>query len=150
TKMGFRLMPQPEHWRNGLVTVPKRRDLIPLVETVNYLTDLFMIGEPWYGSPLRAPVGDAEVREAADRFDEAARDPLAGAAGLHAWRVELQLYGSERTTLAGWEYAQELVERAVPGARFVDGESLPVPLTSEQVHRSGAPYPSNMRRNVTQ
>ena len=28
TKMGFRLMPQPEHWRNGLITVPKRQDLI--------------------------------------------------------------------------------------------------------------------------
>ena len=27
TKMGFRLMPAPEHWRNGLVTVPKRQDL---------------------------------------------------------------------------------------------------------------------------
>ena len=32
TKMGFRLMPQPEHWRNGAVTVPKRQDLIPLVD----------------------------------------------------------------------------------------------------------------------
>src|SRR5690606_11745120 len=43
TKMGLRLMPQPEHWRTGLVTVPKRRDLGPLIDTVNYLTDLFMI-----------------------------------------------------------------------------------------------------------
>ena len=31
-------MPQPEHWRNGLVTVPKRQDLIPLIDVVNYLT----------------------------------------------------------------------------------------------------------------
>ena len=42
TKMGFRLMPAPEHWRNGLVTVPKRHDLIPLIEVVNYLGDLSM------------------------------------------------------------------------------------------------------------
>ncbi len=150
TKMGFRLMPQPEHWRNGLVTVPKRRDLIPLVDTVNYLTDLFLIGEPWYGSPLRALMSDRAFRDAASRFDEAAMDRLAADAGLHSWQVELQFYGSERTTLAGWEYAKELVERAVPGARFVDGESLPVPLTPEQIHRTTGPYPTSMRRNVTQ
>ncbi len=150
TKMGFRLMPQPEHWRNGLVTVPKRRDLIPLIDTVNYLTDLFMIGEPWYGSPLRALMGNTEFREAADRFDEAEMDRLAEAAGLHSWQVELQFYGSEGTTLANWEYAQELVARAVPGARFTAGESLPVPLTREQIQRTTGPYPTNMRRNITQ
>ena len=26
TKMGFRLMPQPEHWRTGAVMVPKRQE----------------------------------------------------------------------------------------------------------------------------
>jgi 4-cresol dehydrogenase (hydroxylating) len=153
TKMGLRLMPQPEHWRNGLITVPKRRDLAPLVKTVNYLTDLFMIGEPWYGSPLRALLGNTEFREAATRrggADEAELDRLAAAAGLHAWQVELQFYGSERTTLANWEYARELIARAVPDARAIDGESLPVPLTREQIETTTGPYPTNMRRNVTQ
>jgi 4-cresol dehydrogenase (hydroxylating) len=64
--------------------------------------------------------------------------------------VELQFYGSEKTTLANWEYAQELVARKVPGARFTDGESLPVPLTREQIHATTGPYETNMRRNVTQ
>jgi (+)-pinoresinol hydroxylase len=150
TKMGFRLMPQPEHWRNGLITVPRRRDLIPLVEVVNYLTDLFMIGEPWYGSPARALLGNTEFREAAAGFNEAQMDRLAAAANLHSWQVELQFYGSERTTRANWEYAQELVARRVPEARFTDGESLPVPLTHEQIHATTGPYPTNMRRNVTQ
>jgi 4-cresol dehydrogenase (hydroxylating) len=153
TKMGLRLMPQPEHWRNGLLTVPKRRDLAPLIKTVNYLTDLFMIGEPWYGSPLRALLGNTEFREAATRrggADEAELDRLAAAAGLHSWQVELQFYGSERTTLANWQYAQELISRAVPAARAVDGESLPVPLTREQIETTTGPYPTNMRRNVTQ
>jgi 4-cresol dehydrogenase (hydroxylating) len=153
TKMGLRLMPQPEHWRTGLVTVPKRRDFIPLVKTVNYLTDLFMIGEPWYGSPLRALLGNTEFREAATRRDganEAELDRFAAAANLHSWQVELQFYGSERTTLANWEYAKELVARNIPGARFVDGESLPVPLTRAQIEQTTGPYPTNMRRNVTQ
>ncbi|HEY8521507.1 MAG TPA: FAD-binding oxidoreductase [Gammaproteobacteria bacterium] len=153
TKMGLRLMPQPEHWRTGLVTVPKRRDLGPLINTVNYLTDLFMIGEPWYGSPLRALLGNTEFYEAATRrggVNEDELDRLAAQAGLHSWQVELQFYGSERTTLANWEYAKELVSRNIPGARIVDGESLPVPLTREQIEQTTGPYPTNMRRNVTQ
>ncbi len=150
TKMGFRLMPQPEHWRNGLVTVPKRRDFIALVDTVNYLTDLGLIGEPWYGSPLRALGQNTEFREAALAFNEEEMDRLAAAAGLHSWQVELQFYGSEGTTRAGWEYAQELMARNIPGARFTDGESLPVPLTREQIASTTGPYPTNMRRNITQ
>jgi 4-cresol dehydrogenase (hydroxylating) len=153
TKMGLRLMPAPEHWRTGLVTVPKRRDLVPLVNTVNYLTDLFMIGEPWYGSPLRAALGNTEVLEATMRrggANEGELDRLAAAANLHSWQVELQFYGSERTTLANWEYAKELVARAVPNAHLVDGESLRVPLTRTQIEQTTGPYPTNMRRNVTQ
>jgi hypothetical protein len=36
------------------------------------------------------------------------------------WQVELQFYGSERTTQSNWEYAKEL-GRAIPSARFMDG-----------------------------
>ena len=150
TKMGFRLMPQPEHWRNGLVTVPKRRDFIPLVDTVNYLTDLAIIGEPWYGNPLFPLIGNAEFRKAAEDFNETELDRQAATANLPAWQVELQFYGSERTTLANWEYAKELMARNIPGARFTDGESLRVPLTTEQIANTTGPYPTNMRRNVTQ
>jgi 4-cresol dehydrogenase (hydroxylating) len=136
TKMGIRLMPQPEHYRTGIVTVPKRRDLGPLVSTVNYLTDLFMIGQPLYGSPLVQLMGNTEFREAATRRgggNEAELDRLAAAAGLHSWSVELQFYGSAGTTLASWEYAQELLTRNVPGVRLTDGQSLQIPLSPEQI-----------------
>ncbi len=153
TKMGFRLMPQPEHWRTGLVTVPKRRDFVPLVNTVNYLNDLCMIGDPWYGSPLRPLLGNTEFREAATRRGGASEqelDRFAAANDLPSWQVELQFYGSERTTLANWEYAKELLARNIPGARLIDGESLSVPLTREQIEQTTGPYPTNMRRNITQ
>jgi 4-cresol dehydrogenase (hydroxylating) len=153
TKMGLRLMPQPEHWRTGLITAPKRRDLAPLINTVNYLNDLGMIGDPWYASPLRPLLGNTDFREAATRrggANEAELDRLAAAANLHSWQVELQFYGSERTTLANWEYAKELMARNISGARLIDGESLSVPLTREQIEQTTGPYPTNMRRNITQ
>ena len=136
TKMGFRLMPQPEHFRTGTISVPRRRDFIPLVSSVNYLSDLFMVGLPSYSSPLRALMGNTEFRQAVTRvggFNDEEIDRHAAAANLHAFQVQLQFYGSERTTLANWEYAQELVARAVPGARATNGESLRTPLTMEQL-----------------
>jgi (+)-pinoresinol hydroxylase len=150
TKMGFRLMPQPEHWRTGMVRVPKRADLIPLIEAVNYLSDLGLIGEPWYGSPLNALTKNQEFIDAARAFNADKLDSLAAAAKLPSWEVELQFYGSAGTTQAGWDYAQEVITRKVPAASFVAGESFSVPLTPAQIQRNSAPYTSRMRRNITQ
>lgn len=152
TKMGFRLMPMPEHWRTGLITVPRRRDFVPLVDMVNYLTDLFVIGEPLYSSPLQALLNDASFRKAALDFDEAAMDRHAAASGRHSWQVELQFYGSEKSTLANWEWAQELIRRTVPQANCFAGDSLKMPVTQAQIDAAENPYPapyeSVMRRNV--
>jgi 4-cresol dehydrogenase (hydroxylating) len=136
TKLGLRLMPAPEHYRSGIATVPKRGDLRALIKTVNYLSDLFLMGEPHYASPLTRLMGNTEFREAATRrggADEAQMDRLAAAANLHSWEVEFQFFGSPGTTLATWEYAKTLVAQAIPDARFADGLSLPLPLTAEQI-----------------
>ena len=121
TKMGFRLMPQPEHYRTGMVTVPKRRDLIQLVKTVNYLSDSFLIGEAVYGSPLHALRSDpafAELISKPGGPGDEEMDRFAADAKLHAWQVELQFYGPEQTCLANWEYAKERLARDIPGARL--------------------------------
>jgi (+)-pinoresinol hydroxylase len=151
-KMGFRLMPRPEHWRTGLITVPRRNDFIPLVGTVNYLSDLFVIGEPIYSSPLDRLLADANFRKAALDFNETEMDRIAGANNIHSWQVELQFYGSEKSTLANWEWAKELILRKVPGANCFDGDSLKMPVTQAQIEEVQNPYPapyrSIMRRNV--
>ena len=136
TKMGFRLMPQPEHYRTGLILVPKRRDLIPAIKIVNYLSDSHMIGEVFYESPLRALLGDSGFRAAVNRrggADDAELDSYATDNGLNAWQIELQFYGPEATCLANWEYAKERFAAEIAGATFVEGESLKIPLTNEQI-----------------
>jgi 4-cresol dehydrogenase (hydroxylating) len=151
-KMGFRLMPMPEHWRTGLITVPRRRDFLPLVDMANYLTDLFVIGEPLYSSPLQGLLSNAAFRRAALDFNEVEMDRLAAANNRHSWQVELQFYGSEKSTLANWEWAQELIRRTVPEANCFAGDSLKMPVTQAQIeaaeHPYPAPYVSVMRRNV--
>lgn len=136
TKMGFRLMPQPEHYRTGLIRVPRRNDLIPAINQVNYLSDSNMLGEVFYESPLRALLGETGFREAVNRrggADPAVLDRHAAEAGLDAWQIELQFYGPEASCLANWEYAKERFAREIPGASFVEGESLSVPLSEEQL-----------------
>src|SRR5579863_4691250 len=52
TKMGFWLMPMPESYLTGTITVPRYQDFEPLIEEVSYFEYLNLIGMPQYGSPI--------------------------------------------------------------------------------------------------
>jgi 4-cresol dehydrogenase (hydroxylating) len=85
---------------------------------------------------VAALLGDTGFRAAENRrggADDAELDRYAADNGLASWQVELQFYGPEATCLANWEYAKERFAREIPGATFVEGESLKVPLTEEQL-----------------
>jgi len=147
TKMGFRLMPQPEAYYIGKISVPKRLDLIPMVKALNYLSDSGLIGEPLFGTPMNALRGNADFRAVLAKpggptdteFDRFAADN-----NLHAWEVELQFYGPERTNLANWEYAKDLFRQRVPGARAYEGKSFRIPVSREQLLvKNEMPYPSS-------
>ncbi|MFC3098674.1 FAD-binding oxidoreductase [Alteraurantiacibacter palmitatis] len=149
TKMGLRLMPLPDHYRTGLITVPRRRDLIPLVEQVNYLSDSGFIGEVRFASPLAALMGNADFAALATRMggpSDAEMDAAASAAGLHSWAIDLQFYGSEATTLANWNYAKERILAAIPGAVAMAGDHFPLPATPQQLDNVTQPYNSAIRR----
>ena len=52
TKMGFWLMPLPEAYLTGTISVPRYQDLVAMVAEVNYLEDSFLTGLPSFSSPL--------------------------------------------------------------------------------------------------
>jgi 4-cresol dehydrogenase (hydroxylating) len=136
TKMGFWLMPEPEAYLSGHVRVRKRADIVPLVEHVNYLEHIGLVGQPNYASPLGfAARANAELRAivtAGDWPDDGALDRFAEANRIPSWQVELQFYGPARTVAANWEYAQERIGAAIPGATFETHETLRFPLSAEQ------------------
>jgi 4-cresol dehydrogenase (hydroxylating) len=135
TKMGFHLLPAPEAYRSGTVFVPRRNDLIALVEEVNALEHSGTIGQPNYGSPLRAVAGQPSVRalmEKAGGPTDAEFDALASEQHLPAWSCGLQFYGAPRVIDASWAYAKERLAAAIPGATFKDDLSYRLPLTPEQ------------------
>lgn len=135
TKMGFHLFPQPEAYRSGTVLVPKRLDLIRLVQEVNYLEHSGIISQPEYGSPLRAiaaePAVQAMLKKPGGPTD-AQLDELASQHRLASWSCTLQFFGSLATTLANWNYAKERLKSAIPTATFTDGVTHRFPLGADE------------------
>jgi hypothetical protein len=134
TKMGFWLLPEPEAYVSGTVTVPRRSDIVELVAAVNELEYQGLIGMPNYGSPLRARLRDPDVAPMLDLpFAESAREleRYAQAQDTGYFSCELQFYGPEETVRANWQYAQRRLSD-IPGARFTENHFLRFPLTAEQ------------------
>jgi FAD/FMN-containing dehydrogenase len=135
TKMGFRLFPQPEAWLEGSISVPLYSDLKALIENWVYLEDSGLAtGRTEFSSPLRAALTDDEYeRFMADGWPSVEQlDRLAREKGVHAWEVQFNFYGPQKTVLANWEYAQERILRDVPGAIASKMQTSKLPLTPEQ------------------
>jgi 4-cresol dehydrogenase (hydroxylating) len=150
TKMGFRLMPLPEHYLSGLITVPRRGDFVKLVAHVNYLSDSGLIGEVEYGSPLQALMGNADFAALATKPggpSDAEMDAAASAAGLPSWQVELQFFGPEAGTLANWNHASDRILSDIPGAQAVAGDAFHLPGTPEQMANTTQPYRTAIKRH---
>lgn len=145
TKMGIWLLPAPEHYLSGRVTVQRFEDIHKLVATVNLLENLGITnGMPGFGSALFAGGGffgggaqpDAELQA---MFAPGAGEPTAdqvnayiASKGVAAWTAELGFYGGAITNAANWEYSKQKLAAAIPGATFADGESLNLPLPPDQ------------------
>jgi (+)-pinoresinol hydroxylase len=164
TKMGFWLMPEPDAYLSGTVLVPRRDDLIPLVEALNYLENARVTnGMPDLGSPLLLipmiseiaewnegggpPPPDAELAALLAKGEGGLSPDLEQYAlkkGVAYWSCKLSFYGAAKANAANWEFAQEKFS-AIPGVKFVDGESYKLPLTPEQrekVHKPQFGIPS--------
>lgn len=150
TKMGFRLYPLPQHYRTGLITVPRRRDFVALVDHCNYLSDSMLCGDIAYGSPLSALLGKPDFAALATKAggpSDADMDAAASAAGLPSWQVELQFFGPEATTASNWAYAKDRILSAIPGAKAVDGDAFPLPASEEQLKNVTQPYRTGIKRH---
>ena len=134
TKMGFWLLPEPETYFTGRVHVPRRRDLIELVDVVTELEHSDMIGVPLYDSRLMThpdPALHALTARSGGPTDDAL-DNYAKTQGIPAWECTLAFYGPEETVRANWAYAQRRLRAAVPAAQFQEGALYRFPMTPEQ------------------
>jgi 4-cresol dehydrogenase (hydroxylating) len=149
TKMGFWLMPTPDAYLRGTVSVPRHDDLIPLVDILTYVENGGVSnGMPTIGSPLLAgggilggPPRDPELAallatpggpkpEDVDAFGRRKNIPC--------WSLNLAFYGPAKAIAAQWDHAKEKFG-SISGATFQDGEVIQLPLTAEQRERVHKP-----------
>ena len=134
TKMGFHLLPEPEAYLKGTVTVPARRDIIDLVAIVNQLEHQGIVGMPNYNSPLAPHFGTPEVGAILGQpFGQQAQEleRWAQSNNLGYYSCELQFYGAREAVQANWRYAQRLLSE-IPGAQFTLNHELQWPITADE------------------
>ena len=140
TKMGLHLLPAPKAYQTCVVTVPRRNDIVPLVDIINELEHQGVIGMPEYSSPLGgfgppAPELTALLAKpggaTADDFDAYARQRNRG-----SWSCRMQFYGAPKVIAAQLEHAKERFTTTVPGSTFQDGELLQFPIAKAQEDRA--------------
>ncbi len=147
-------MPEPEAFLHGTVRVGKRDDLHQLVKILNFVENSGVSnGMPDMGSALlgiqsieeyarsmddaAAPAVDPELlalRDQAEAGNHSALEAYGERTGLPYWSLGLKFYGPARAIPPQWEYVKEKFS-AIPGAKFVDGELLQLPLTAQQRER---------------
>jgi 4-cresol dehydrogenase (hydroxylating) len=148
TKMGFWLMPQPEAYLSGTVSVPRYDDLVPFIDTLNLLENGQVFnGMPFLGSPLLGDLTPGESQRSGPDPDvqallakpggasPAELEAVAAKKGQGLWAAKLQFYGPAKVVQAQWEHCKEKFS-AIPGARFQDNESYRFPLSPEQLEQA--------------
>jgi hypothetical protein len=144
TKMGFWLMPRPDAYLTGTVTVPRYADLSPLVDTLSLLENFGISnGMPGLGNPVRGGFGATDAERTALRARPGGGSPeewdeLARRRNIPCWSATLKFYGPPRVIREQWEYSKEKFA-AIQGAQFQDGEMFVLPLTPEQRERVHKP-----------
>ena len=144
TKMGLWLFPEPEAHITGIVTVPKRNDLIPLVDTLSYLMNSTIVqGTTRLASPVQGPSGDPELAALRRKPGGATAAELEGylqKKNLPYWSIELPFYGPAEIVAAQWQFTKKKYS-AIPGVQFQDGKSYTFPLSDRDLEKIANPNP---------
>jgi len=134
TKMGVRLLPQPEAYKACLVSVPKHDDLVPLLDILAYLRNSQIVTSmSGLGSPLlfhRASQGGG-ILDAPGGPSIAEMEKIGQEKNLAYWTVDLRFYGPPKINDAQWEFAQEKFS-SIPGVKFSETASYTFPISPEQ------------------
>ena len=143
TKMGFWLMPQPDAYMTGTVTVPGYEDIIPLIDTLTYLENSGVCnGMPGLGSPLLNGFNiknDPELAAIRRKPGGGSEDELKAYArrkGAPFWSCTVKFYGPEKAIRELWNFSKEKFS-AIPGAQFREGDLFKLPLTPAQLESKG-------------
>jgi 4-cresol dehydrogenase (hydroxylating) len=158
TKMGFWMMPEPEGYLRATVRVPRYKDLIPLVDTLNQLENARITnGFPDIATPLLGypPVGQVQLyiegTEAypmtdahkallakADQGFSPELEAYGIANNIPYWELWLTFYGPLEVADAQWRAAQRHFRR-IDGATFKVIDRLTLPVNESEIEKFHEP-----------
>ena len=134
TKMGFWLMEEPEAALQVNVTVPKRRDVVPLLDTLHSLMCAHTIpSQTTVASPLMSGGTHPELlrlRASGGASDEE-WNRHAAAQGRPFWSATWIYYGARKVIAAQWEHTKDRLA-GIAGIEFRETASYTFPLTDQQ------------------
>jgi (+)-pinoresinol hydroxylase len=129
TRMGIWLMPAPDAYRDGRVSVARHDDLIPFMEIyANLMNSDILRGTMLLESPLL----NYHVSQGGSFFEMpdgpsiAELDRMARDRNLPYWSAEFRFWGPEKLIDAQWEVTKDKFG-AIPGVTFTDGRYLRFP-----------------------
>jgi 4-cresol dehydrogenase (hydroxylating) len=134
TRMGLWLMPAPEAYRDGRVTVARHDDLVPFMEHYAYLMNSDVLRGTML---LESPLLNYHVSQGGSFFEmpngpsTAQLDALARERNLPYWSAEFRFWGPPKLVDAQWECVKDRFA-SIPGASFVDGRRYVFPAEVDQ------------------
>jgi (+)-pinoresinol hydroxylase len=134
TKMGFWLMEEPEAALQVSITVPKRRDVVPLVDGLHSLMCAHTIpSQTTVSSPIMNGSPNAELVKlrGSGGASDADWDKFAAAQNRPFWSSAFVFYGPPKVIAAQWEHVKDKLG-GIAGVQFRDVASYTFPLTDEQ------------------
>jgi (+)-pinoresinol hydroxylase len=129
TRMGIWLMPAPEAYRDGRVSVAQRDDLVPFMETYTYLMNSDVLRGTML---LESPLLNYHATQGGSFFEMpsgpsvADLNRMARDRNLPYWSAELRFWGPPQLVDAQWEIVREKFG-AIPGASFDAGRRYRFP-----------------------
>lgn len=135
TKMGFWLMPPPENHATGVISVPRFRDMTPLIDAIGRLEQAKIVQGYWTISSPTAMQADPEflaIINSPAGIDMGKLEAKASAAGVPFWACEINLYGPKKLIEAQWDCVRDALT-GIEGAAFKLNDIRALPLTRDEL-----------------
>ena len=135
TKMGFWLMEEPEAALQVSVSVPRREDVVPLVDGLHSLMCEHTIpSQTNVASPIMNGSADPELvrLRTAGGASDATWNRYAESQGRPFWSATFVFYGAAKVIAAQWEHTRDRLG-GIPGVTFQETASYTFPLSDAEV-----------------
>jgi len=135
TKMGFWLMPSAESYASGVVSVPRYRDMTPMIDAIGQLERSKILQGYWVVSSPTTRQTDPEfaaIINSPTGIDRGKLEAKAVSAGVPFWACTIHFCGPRNFVQAQWDCVRDAMA-GIDGATFTLSDIRTLPLPREEL-----------------